>query len=210
MTPDHRVWETWRAVRGPIMAALADERCTGDVLVWALLMYLDAARDDGPDDHRPGRRRTGRGWALRITLAHDPADPDWVARVIRSDIPRWEPEDDGRGHGCPVVGPRGGPCRRGRYFQLRKIDPANGSWTWVRPCRIHGARVKAECDELRRRWEANGSPVPGANRGGVLETLFDADWDRLYRWAGVRAKPNRSTEATLSRPRLRLLSGGAG
>lgn len=188
----------WIRLRPIIADHLANPRLTGDLLTLVLLMDLDYADHAGQ-----------KGWVNRVAEQHGGRGVQWVRDTIRHDIPRWEPDpDDWRNATCPVRGPRGGACHRPRRGDLRAIDPANGTWHTVRPCQRHFAQVHANCQALRQRWIANGAPDPKPNHGGVLPTLWDADWDHMYRWADPYATISHGTDPNGQPPHLRLIQGG--
>lgn len=138
-----------------------------------------------------------------------------VNRLLREDIPRYEPP--ARPERCQVVGPRGGVCPRPASVVLALLDGEDGTTTWVAACRAVTHRAWAEGLQRRHR-EALGvrvPPTPAYNTRSRLahhfpEIDFPRWWPQIqahaYRGSYDPARdPERGGAHLLQRPKLHLV-----
>jgi hypothetical protein len=141
--------------------------------------------------------------------------------LIRSDLPRYEPDSMHERDGCAAWLPRAQrKCGRGTYIGFQVTNPVDGTWELVGYCSRH--RDDADAAQLaeRRRKEA-GLPGPSPNRGGLLPCYVPWDWETNYRKAsgsweppavGIRADDwpvlAKVEAANPTPPRLKVILGG--
>ena len=150
---------------------------------------------------------------------------DVVHRIVRHDIPRYEPPDPRWATVCPVPmqrGPRAGqPCGKNPAVSMRLTDPTTGQWRNVGWCRNHADHVH-EARAAERATRAGHVPEPLPNRGGLLPCHTNVtNWPDQYAAAsygdwkpprvGIRADdwPVLAKVDAHERPKLVLLHGAA-
>ena len=195
--------------RNDIRRMIADPELTDDTLLFAICLYEICTRNE-----ESARRRFRRNWMKEITDLAQGADQDvwWARRVIRKDVPRYEPAGLHTRVGCvaPMIR-REGPCGRNTYTSYVDRDPITGVGQYVGYCTRHWSDEK-EMERRRRtkEWQDNGQPSPGPNRSGVLRRYFRANWDELYKWAAPYTTPlEGAREAKPPRPVFQVIQGGA-
>lgn len=141
--------------------------------------------------------------------------------LIRSDLPRYEPDAEPYDAGCVVELPRAKrPCGRSPMVGFQVTNPVDGTWRMVRFCSRHREEAQAANAAEKRRREA-GLPTPLPNRGGLLPCYLPWDWEKNYRKAsgsweppavGIRADDwpvlARVASAETVPPRLSVVVGG--
>lgn len=188
---------------------LNDPDLTGDLLLFALCL------DEVIATRREQGRKSLRNWVQEVAILAHGDGPYymryWGKNVIGQDIPTHE-ADGFRSPSVPCVAPmirREGQCGKKSSVRFIDHDPKTGEGKFVGLCARHRWHM-AYFNERQREWEANGEPVPPANRGGVLRRYFSTDWEGIYRWARPGVKPMEGgREATPPRPKLRLIQGGS-
>lgn len=143
-------------------------------------------------------------------------------RLVRSDLPRYEPPRKGWDEsGCGVMLPRAKRrCGRGMANGFNVTNPVDGTWELAVFCGRHRVEARAALVAERRRIEA-GLPKPLPNAGGLLPCYLSWDWEKNYAtasssWkppsAGIRADDwpvlARVEAANPVPPKLRVLLGG--
>jgi hypothetical protein len=202
------------AARDRMLAICADTDLTREAKLFALclLAYLvDPARADA---------KKRRSWTQAVGEMMDPPGSiarrvyrpaELVRKIVADDVPRYEiPYSRGR---CAVPKTRGKnagkPCGRFAAHHWVDRDPETGEAVDVGCCRDHYSPQDEQASQVRmQQWEANGEPVPAANKGGILARHFTADWAKLYAWADPHREPLPAGKpATPPRPRLTLIRG---
>jgi hypothetical protein len=163
----------------------ADDRHTSEsrelILCLAWLICRDPAdRFDDPERSNIYER------ANRI-LGFDATKSPRLARLIREDIPRYEPDMkhsawDARCN-APMIR-RAGECGQAPRGNTFRVDPNTGWRTPIWFCNRHRAFGESAAEALR----AMPKPEPIPNTGGLLPSYLElrtgeAGWTRLYLWA---------------------------
>lgn len=109
--------------------------------------------------------------------------------LVRSDLPRYEPESLHSGGGCRGWMPRAQRhCGKGTTTAFRVTDSADGTWELAGYCSAHRGEAEAAQAAERRRRQA-GLPEPLPNRGGLLPCYLPWDWEKNYRKASGSWEP---------------------
>lgn len=174
--------------------------------LFAYLVLADIAigRSELASSEKLARRRP---WMERVNTA---AGSDYFCRsVIRADVPRYIGEPSTNACIAPMVR-RDGPCGKQTYKHVWIRDPETGRRTREYYCTRHWSLDhEKRSRDLHDAWEANGSPEPPANSGGVLRRHLSTNWDELYDWADPGRRSEGGKEPTPPRPKLSLIQGGA-
>lgn len=110
-------------------------------------------------------------------------------RLIREDLPRYEPEREPWNAGCVAELPRAKrECGRSQQIGFHVTNPVDGTWRMVGFCSRHREEANAADAAERRRREA-GLPTPLPNRGGLLPCYLPWDWSKNYAKADSSWKP---------------------
>jgi len=105
--------------------------------------------------------------------------------LVRSDLPRYEPEPRPYDAGCVAMLPKAKRlCGRGTYIGFHVTNPVDGTWELIGYCSRHRAEANAASAAERRRKEA-GVPEPLPNCGGLLPCYLPWDWHKNY----AKARP---------------------
>jgi len=172
-----------------IAAMYADERFDGREggqlrgflvsLIWAQLV----------------ERLSGEALSDRLTSLHPsgvPGDPHWaIRRIIRSDLPRYEPPDfgwPGPGCGAPMIR-REGTCGQRSTSTFRITDPLTGRWHRAGSCSRHRSWGREAHRQEILLHQAGNLPEPAPNAGGIAPSHSSANWADLYAWADPYWKP---------------------
>ena len=137
-------------------------------------------------------------------------DTYFVRKVIRHDIPRYDCPPSDKGCTAEMIR-REGLCGKNTIIKGVVRDPMTGVATPYGYCSRHRNHADDwRIQQTNRQWDENGRPSPAPNAGGVLRRYFDTDWAGLYEWAAPYIKPlDGAKPATLPRPKLTLITGGA-
>lgn len=168
-----------------------------------------------------GVERVPRGGRIQRVCEVMRLDNRQFWRLVRSDLPRYEPDKEPWNAGCVAELPRAKrPCGRGSYVGFQVTNPVDGTWRMVRYCSRHRQEADAVHAAERRRREA-GAPAPLPNRGGLLPCYLPWDWMKNYSKAdssweppavGVRADDwpvlAKVEAASPMPPKLRVVLGG--
>ncbi|TQS30030.1 hypothetical protein [Microbispora sp. KK1-11] len=110
--------------------------------------------------------------------------------LIRSDLPRYEPDTMYRDGGCVAVLPRAKRrCGKGTVWAFSVTNPVDGTWELVGYCSRHREEGRAAEAAERRRKQAGGIPTPLPNRGGLLPCYLPWDWSKNYAKADSNWEP---------------------
>jgi len=134
----------------------------------------------------------------------------WIQKVIRDDIPRYEPPvPEKRGCTAPMIR-REGVCGKSPIKTGTLYDPITGEGTWYGFCSRHrNHNDDWTIQQQNKEWVLNGRPSPPPNRGGLLRKYLTTDWDAYYEWAAPYQTPlTGARPATPPRPELKLIVGG--
>lgn len=168
-----------------------------------------------------GVERVPRGGRIQRVCEVMRLDNRQFWRLVRSDLPRYEPDKEPWNAGCVAELPRAKrPCGRGSYVGFQVTNPVDGTWRMVRYCTRHRQEADAVHVAERRRREA-GVPAPLPNRGGLLPCYLPWDWAKNYSKAdssweppkvGIRADDwpvlAKVEAASPTPPKLRVVLGG--
>lgn len=166
-----------------IARVYADDRHTPEsrelILCFAWLICRDPQRD--PDNRSIFYERANR------ILGFDGTKSPRLARLIREDIPRYDPDHkhsawDARCN-APMIR-RAGECGQAPRGHSFLVDPDTGWRSPIWYCNRH-REFGAAADEALR---AAPKPEPIPNTGGLLPSYLEmstgeAGWLRLYQWA---------------------------
>lgn len=109
--------------------------------------------------------------------------------LVRSDLPRYEPESLHGDGGCRGWLPRARRrCGKGATTAFRVTSPVDGTWELAGYCSAHRGEAEAAQAAERRRRQA-GLPEPLPNRGGLLPCYLPWDWEKNYRKASGSWEP---------------------
>ncbi|SET51097.1 hypothetical protein [Nonomuraea wenchangensis] len=143
-----------------------------------------------------GVERAPRGARIKRTCEVMGLDNFRFWELIRSDLPRYEPDPEPYDAGCVAELPRAKRlCGRSPMVGFQVTNPVDGTWQMARFCSRHRQEADAANAAEKRRRDA-GLPVPLPNRGGLLPCYLPWDWEKNYRkadgsWAppkvGIRA-----------------------
>jgi hypothetical protein len=143
-------------------------------------------------------------------------------RLVRSDLPRYEPPKKGWNEGgCGVMLPRAKRrCGRGMASGFHVTNPVDGTWELAVFCGKHREEARSAMEAERRRRKA-GVPEPLPNAGGLLPCYLPWDWAKNYAIANPSWKPPsvgiraddwpvlaKVEAANPTPPKLRVLLGG--
>jgi len=168
-----------------------------------------------------GVERVPRGGRIKRVCEVMHLDNRAFWRLVRSDLPRYEPDREPWNAGCVVELPRAKrPCGRGTYVGFRVTNPVDGTWQMARYCSRHRDEANAASAAENRRREA-GLPRPLPNAGGLLPCYLPWDWAKNYATADSSWKPPKVgiraddwpvlakvESADPTPPKLRVMLGG--
>ncbi|MFI7644150.1 hypothetical protein [Nonomuraea sp. NPDC049400] len=168
-----------------------------------------------------GVERAPRGERIKRVCEVMGLDNRQFWELIRSDLPRYEPDPEPYDAGCVVELPRAKrPCGRSLMVGFRVTNPVDGTWQMARFCSRHRQEADAANEAEKRRRDA-GLPVPLPNRGGLLPCYLPWDWAKNYAKAdsswepptvGIRADDwptlAKVEAANPTPPKLRVMLGG--
>lgn len=184
-----------------------DPDLSGDMLLLCLgILDMVCERDE------TGRKSTKEDWLLEMEAKISKgrlANGQWIKFRIGGDVPRYEPDHGSARQGCgaPMIR-RDTPCGKSGSSTRYVVRP-DGHRAATVVCSRHREWLESYARAAITEWQANGSPQPKANTGGMLPRYFKADWDAYYRWAApwrmdnMQAPPLPATP----RPTLRLIQG---
>lgn len=141
--------------------------------------------------------------------------------LVRTDLPRYEPNPEPWNAGCVAELPRAKRlCGRRPYVGFQVTNPLDGTWQMVGYCSRHRGEADA-ANAAERRRRAAGLPVPLPNAGGLLPCYVPWDWAKNYAIAdsswtppavGIRADDwpvlAKVEAARPAPPKLRVMLGG--
>lgn len=136
-----------------------------------------------------GIERTPKGerWKRVCEVMHLNNFQFW--EMIRSDLPRYEPEsgsDTGRCE-APMLR-REGVCGKSGNQSFTVTNPNDGTWRLVSYCTRH-RDVANKVYAAERVRQEKGVPEPLPNRGGLLPCYINWDWEANYRLARSSWEP---------------------
>lgn len=137
-----------------------------------------------------GVERAPRGERIKRVCEVMHLDNRAFWRLVRSDLPRYEPPRKGWDEsGCVVMLPRAKRrCGRGMAWGFNVTNPVDGTWDTAVYCGKHREDAHAAMAAERRRQEA-GVPLPLPNAGGLLPCYLPWDWAKNYAKADSSWKP---------------------
>lgn len=134
----------------------------------------------------------------------------WIQKIIRDDIPRYQPPiPEHRVCTAPMIR-REGECGKNAISTGILYDPITGQGTWYGFCSRHrNHHDDWTIKQQNKEWALNGRPSPPPNVGGLLRKYLKTDWDAYYAWAAPYQTPLTGAKpATPPKPELKLIVGG--